>query len=77
MDSFTGKLAVVTGGGSGMGRELRQLLAQLEGAFKDKAPSREPKGAAPTGLTSDEGARREGGASRAPGGERENRVPVT
>jgi hypothetical protein len=30
---------------------------------------REPKGAAPTGLTSDEGARREGGASRAPGGE--------
>jgi hypothetical protein len=30
---------------------------------------REPKGAAPTVLTSDEGARREGGASRAPGGE--------
>ena len=34
-------------------------------------PSREPKGAAPSGLTSDEGARREDGASRAPGGERE------
>jgi hypothetical protein len=42
---------------------------------------REPKGAAPTGLTSDDGARRarrrrrpgkQGGASRAPGGEREN-----
>jgi branched-chain amino acid transport system permease protein len=30
----------------------------------------EPKGAAPTGLRSDEGATREGGASRAPGGER-------
>jgi hypothetical protein len=31
---------------------------------------REPKGAAPTGLRSDEGGTREGGASRAPGGER-------
>src|SRR5580704_279689 len=30
---------------------------------------REPKGAAPPGLRSDEGATREGGASRAPGGE--------
>jgi NAD(P)-dependent dehydrogenase (short-subunit alcohol dehydrogenase family) len=27
MDSFTGKLAVVTGGGSGMGRELAGQLA--------------------------------------------------
>jgi hypothetical protein len=44
---------------------------------------REPKGAAPPGLTSDEGARRarrqgrpdqQGGASRAPGGERDNRA---
>jgi branched-chain amino acid transport system ATP-binding protein len=34
----------------------------------------EPKGAAPSGLTSDEGARREDGASKAPGGERENRA---
>jgi branched-chain amino acid transport system ATP-binding protein len=33
--------------------------------------SREPKGAAPSGLTSDEGARREDGASRASGGERD------
>jgi branched-chain amino acid transport system ATP-binding protein len=39
-------------------------------------PTREPKGAAPSGLTSDEGARREDGASRAPGGERENRAPI-
>jgi branched-chain amino acid transport system ATP-binding protein len=50
--------------------------------------TREPKGAAPSGLTSDEGARREdgasrapggereGGAARAPGGERENRAPI-
>jgi branched-chain amino acid transport system ATP-binding protein len=43
---------------------------------------REPKGAAPSGLTSDVGARREDGASRAPGGEggkqseRENRTPL-
>jgi branched-chain amino acid transport system ATP-binding protein len=36
----------------------------------------EPKGAAPSGLTSDEGARREDGASRAPGGERENSTPL-
>ena len=27
MDSFAGKLAVVTGGGSGMGRELARQLA--------------------------------------------------
>ena len=33
------------------------------------AEAREPKDAAPTGLTSEERARREGGASRAPGGE--------
>ncbi len=45
---------------------------------------REPKGAAPPGLTSDEGARREGGAGEGgmgrwvgPGGERENRASGT
>ena len=36
--------------------------------------AREPKGAAPTGLTNEERARREGGASRAPGGERDSRA---
>src|SRR6516225_12411078 len=35
---------------------------------------REPKGAPPPGLRSDEGATREGGGSRAPGGEREGRA---
>ena len=39
--------------------------------WAEERPSREPKGAAPPGLTSEERARREGGASRAPGGERE------
>jgi hypothetical protein len=39
--------------------------------WTDERHPREPKGAAPPGLTSDEGARREGGASRAPGGERD------
>jgi RNA methyltransferase, TrmH family len=38
------------------------------------AVASELKGAALPGLRSDEGATREGGASRAPGGERENRV---
>jgi hypothetical protein len=48
--------------------------------WTDEPNPREPKGASPSGLTSDEGAKREGGASRAPGGERdkqserENRV---
>jgi hypothetical protein len=49
-------------------------------AWTDARHPREPKGAAPPGLTSDEGARRarrhrrpdqQGGASRAPGGERD------
>ena len=37
----------------------------------------EPKGAAPPGLTSDEGARKEGGVSRAPGGERTEQRLIT
>jgi hypothetical protein len=37
----------------------------------------ERKGAAPPGLTSDEGARKEGGASRAPGGERTEQRMIT
>ena len=38
-------------------------------------PPREPKGAPPPGLRSEERATREGGGSRAPGGERESRAP--
>jgi pantoate--beta-alanine ligase len=45
--------------------------------WTDERYPREPKGAAPPGLTSEERARKEGGASRAPGGERENRVSGT
>ncbi len=54
-------------------RDLPQPPRQT---FRDwwRSP-REPKGTAPTGLRSDEGATREGGASRAPGGEREDRAP--
>jgi pantoate--beta-alanine ligase len=43
-------------------------------AWTEERHPREPKGAAPPGLTSEQRARREGGASRAPGGERENRA---
>jgi hypothetical protein len=44
-------------------------------ATKEAGPH-EPKGAPPPGLRSDEGATREGGGSRAPGGERGiNRAP--
>jgi RNA methyltransferase, TrmH family len=50
-------------------------LAQVASDLKERAP-REPKGAALPGLRSDEGATKEGGASRAPGGERENRALV-
>jgi RNA methyltransferase, TrmH family len=46
---------------------LAQVVSELEGRT-----SREPKGAPPPGLRSE--ATREGGGSRAPGGERENRV---
>jgi hypothetical protein len=57
-----------------------QVLRVLDAA---SGLPRKPKGAAPPGLTSDEGARRarrqgrpdqQGGASRAPGGERDNRA---
>ncbi len=47
--------------------------AWTEERRRSEAP-REPKGAASPGLRSDEGATREGGASRAPGGERDNRA---
>jgi len=53
---------------------LAQVVNELKGRDIAWTP-REPKGAAPPGLTSEERARREGGASRAPGGERENRAP--
>ena len=45
--------------------------------WTDERYPRGPKGAAPPGLTSEERARKEGGASRAPGGERENRASGT
>jgi hypothetical protein len=45
--------------------------ASQRAAWTEARLPREPKGAAPPGLTSDEGARKEGGASRAPGGERD------
>jgi RNA methyltransferase, TrmH family len=48
---------------------LAQVVSELEGRT-----SREPKGAPPPGLRSE--ATREGGGSRAPGGERENRALV-
>ena len=50
---------------------LAQVVNELKGRDIAWTP-REPKGAAPPGLTSEERARREGGASRAPGGERED-----
>ena len=52
-------------------REFREFGA-AERTGSDAASPREPKGAAPTGLTSEDRARREAGASRAPGGEWEN-----
>ena len=51
------------------------VLATRPGSPKGRGAdwtSREPKGAASPGLRSDEGATMEGGASRAPGGERED-----
>jgi SAM-dependent methyltransferase len=77
-------LIVDVSGPRGRGAELaamagHKVLRVIDGgpashraaAWTDERRPREPKGAAPPGLTSDEGARREGGASRAPGGERD------
>ena len=50
-------------------REFREFGARTDGDARDAGP-REPKGAASSGLRSDEGATREVEASRAPGGER-------
>src|SRR6266567_3585515 len=48
-------------------RRKEQAVSELEGPGGAPASQRAP---APTGLTSEERARREGGASKAPGGER-------
>jgi uncharacterized protein (DUF2236 family) len=56
---------------------MTEQTREPKGAGVAWTPPREPKGAAPTGLRSDEGATREGGASRAPGGERDNRASGT
>jgi L-erythro-3,5-diaminohexanoate dehydrogenase len=53
--------------------DLLRTTPSVRSLFERRVVS-EPKGAAPPGLTSEERARREGGASRAPGGERENRA---
>jgi xanthine dehydrogenase accessory factor len=61
------------------GKDPATIAVAIASALLREIP-REPKGAAPTGLTSEERARREkgegeaGGASRAPGGEWESRV---
>jgi hypothetical protein len=66
-------LIVDVSGPRGPGAELaaaagHKVLRVIDG------PTREPRAPAPPGLTSDEGARREGGASTGAGGERENTV---
>jgi TrmH family RNA methyltransferase len=50
---------------------LAQVTSDLKERTVPRSPLREPKGAPPPGLRSDEGATREGGGSRAPGGERD------
>jgi Major Facilitator Superfamily len=64
---IAGALVVVAILGGLTQREFREFGASA-------GPPREPKGAALPGLRSDEGATKEGNASRAPGGERGNRV---
>ena len=56
------------------GTPLEAIVAETRALTSREALSSEPEGAVPPGLTSEERqrrARREGGASRAPGGERE------